>query len=187
MIKIIKYVLLKDELRFGQISSGPAQRMGGNFFCRSILLFMHLHFFHNQTFQSFTKFCKCIWKKSNQPKFGNFMCKPKCKWIVFMNAPSEYNFLLRKFWRSNFSAQLLLHIISLSMENGVKLILKNIISFSTMLTFLKIQMTTEMFKNVSHNNSSWDISYANRIVNILLQKAFYPIVRCNRISISLWG
>ena len=48
-----------------------------------------------------------------------------------MNAPSEDNFLLRKFWRSNFSAQLLLHIISLSMENGVKLILKNLTSFST--------------------------------------------------------
>ena len=39
MIKIIKYVLSKDELRFGQIFSGPAQRMGGNVFCKHILLF----------------------------------------------------------------------------------------------------------------------------------------------------
>ena len=65
MIKIIKYVLSKDELRFGQISSGPAQRMGGNVFCRSILLFMQLHFFHNQTFQSFTKFCKYLKEKQS--------------------------------------------------------------------------------------------------------------------------
>ena len=154
----------------------------GAFYFSCICIFSIIRLFN--LLQSFVSVFE---RKAINQSFVNFMCKPKCKWIVFMNAPSEDNFLLRKFWRSNFSAQLLLHIISLSMENGVKLILKNIISFSTMLTFLKIQMTTEMFKNVSHNNSSWDISYANRIVNILLQKAFYPIVRCNRISISLWG